>query len=294
VRGTKKKAQAALLDALARHGRGLATPSPSRIPRLAAAIERWKLSQSAAALRGRTRSDYLDLLAQHVTPKLGPLRLDQIHAAVIEECVVAPLVAKGHNCTARLAVCALSRVFRAAVKDRSLGLVANPCLDVEVGKKPRAEIRPLSGDERKAFREAIRGTTHESLWLTLLLTGVSPHEALGLGWEHVNLDAGTLRVERTLDTKAGALVNDTKRPSRERTVPLVPELRAVLRERWLAAGRPPTGSSSPTNSASRLTCTTCGAGASGRQSRPRRSSGGCGSTTCATASRRRRSKPGPT
>ena len=34
-----------------RHGRGLATPSPSRIPRLSVAIERWKLSQSAAALR---------------------------------------------------------------------------------------------------------------------------------------------------------------------------------------------------------------------------------------------------
>src|SRR5262249_25946465 len=36
-------------------------------------------------------------------------------------------------------------------------------------------------------------------------------------------------------------VEDTKRPSRKRTVPLVPELWALLREKWMAAGRPAAG-----------------------------------------------------
>ena len=75
-------------------------------------------------------------------PLLEQAGIAGIHAITIEERVVAPLVAKGHQRTARLAGCALSRVFKAALKDRTLGLVVNPCLGVEIGKKPRAEVRP--------------------------------------------------------------------------------------------------------------------------------------------------------
>lgn len=75
----------------------------------------------------------------------------------------------------------------------------------------------------------------------MAFTGVGPSEALGLGWEHVDLDAATLRVVRTVECKARAIIEDTKRPTRRRELPLVPELRATLRERWMAAGRPAAG-----------------------------------------------------
>ena len=70
-----------------------------------------------------------------------------------------------------------------------------------------------------------------------MLTGLGLGEAMGLGWEHVDCDTATLRVVRTVECKARTIVEDTKRPSRKRVVPLVPELRAILRERWMAAGR---------------------------------------------------------
>ena len=75
----------------------------------------------------------------------------------------------------------------------------------------------------------------------MMLTGLGPSEALALGWEHLDLEAGTLRVARTLDCKALQLIEDTKRPSRKRVVPLVTDLRGVLRERWMAAGQPEAG-----------------------------------------------------
>jgi integrase len=65
----------------------------------------------------------------------------------------------------------------------------------------------------------------------MMRTGLSPGEALGLGWEHVDLDAATVRVARTLECRKRTLVDDTKRQSRKRVVSLEPELRAVLRER---------------------------------------------------------------
>lgn len=241
VEGTRRQAERTLRDKLERRDQGHSVPSPSSLPTLAAYVKLWVTGSSAATLRERTRRDYLELLERHVMPALGDARLDALHAARIEDEVVAPLRAKGHLRTARLAVCALSRVYRAAVKDRTLGLRGNPCTGVEVGRKPRAEVRPLSADERAAFREAIRGTEHELLWLLMMLTGLGPGEALALGWEHIDLEAGTLRVARSLDCKARMLVDDTKRPCRRRVVPLALELRAGLRERWLAAGRPESG-----------------------------------------------------
>src|SRR5262245_31210489 len=91
IHGTKKDAQKALREKHSRQDRGIAAPSPSQIPKLSAFVELWKSSQSAAALRARTRTDYLEMLARHVTPALGHLRLDQVHAAEIEERVVGPI-----------------------------------------------------------------------------------------------------------------------------------------------------------------------------------------------------------
>ena len=81
---------------------------------------------------------------------------------------------------------------------------------------------------------AIKGTEHECLWLVMMLTGLGPGEALGLGWEHLDLDAGTLRMARTLDCESGVFVYDAKRESRKRTVPLVRELRDATRYAALA------------------------------------------------------------
>ncbi len=241
VHGTKKQAQRALREILGRQDHGYAVPSPSSMLTLRQYAQRWREGEAAATLRERTLRDYMAILERHVFPKLGDQHLNAIHAARIELQVVAPLRKKDQLRTARLAVSALSRVFRSAVKDPTLGLVGNPCTGVEVGRKPRRELRPLDSDERARFREAIRGTEHEALWLMMMLTGLGPGEALALGWEHLDLEGGTLRVARTLDCKAGQLVEDTKRPSRKRVVPLVPALQAALRERWMTAGRPVSG-----------------------------------------------------
>lgn len=154
---------------------------------------------------------------------------------------MAPMRKRGHLRAARLVVSALSKVFRTALKDPTLGLFGNPCSGVEVGRKAGARPQPLSADERKRFREAIAGTTHEALWLLMMMTGLGPGEALALDWKHVDLERAELRVKQTLDCSKGEIIDDTKRPSRKRALPVVPELRAVLRERWMAAGRPAEG-----------------------------------------------------
>lgn len=238
VRGSRKKAEVALRAILSQQDRGIAMPS--RVPTLAEFIETWKHGEAAARLRPRTLRQYLDVLSRHVVPKLGVLSLRAIHTAGIEAELVAPLRKARKIRTAQLAVSVLSKVLGSALKDPTLGVTSNPCRGVEVGSAPRRDVHPLDASERAAFRKAIRGRRHEALFLLLMETGMRPGEALALGWEHVDLDAGEVRVERAVDDRGEFHAPKTEKG--RRLVPVArPGLRQLLREFHLRRGRPESG-----------------------------------------------------
>lgn len=67
--------------------------------------------------------------------------------------------------------------------------------------KPRIErkpIDPLTPDEARQFLAAIRVHRLEALFTVALVLGLRQGEALGLGWEDINFEAGTLRFHNQL------------------------------------------------------------------------------------------------
>ena len=106
---------------------------------------------------------------------------------------------------------------------------------MEVGAARRREVQPLNAAERERFREAIRGTPHETLFLLLMGTGLRPGEALALGWEHIDLEDGSLRVERSVDDQG--VFAEPKTEKGRRAVPLTPTVLQSLRELHLRCGR---------------------------------------------------------
>lgn len=237
IRGTKKQAEKALRDVLARADRGLAVPT--RVPTVAEFAETWEKGEAAAKLRARTLRDYQWTLKKHVLPVLGKLPLNALHTARIEAELVAPLRERGKVRMAQLCVAVLSKLYRSALKDPALGLMGNPCSGVEVGQGKRRDIEPLDTEERAAFRAAIAGTEHEALLLLLMGTGLRPGEARALGWEHLDLAVGELRVERAADDQGE--IGEPKTARSRRMVPLTAEIRATLRALHLRRGRPAAG-----------------------------------------------------
>jgi integrase len=238
VRGTKKQAEKALRDVLAKQDRGLVVPS--RTPTLKEFVDQWKASESAARLRARTLEDYLCQLVRHVLPKLGSLRVEAIRASTIERELVGPLRDAGKLRTARLCVSILSKVLRAAVRDDLLA--ANPCSAVDKPGHSPSRPDPLSDEEREKFRAALRGTEYEIFHVLRLFTGLRPNEAAALTWECVDLEAGELRVERTIDFRdryGGFHGMKTKRSAR--AMPIVSDALRLLRELHLKRGRPGEG-----------------------------------------------------
>ncbi len=67
------------------------------------------------------------------------------------------------------------------------------------------EVRPLTPAEARALLGAVRGDRLEALFTVALALGLRQGEALGLRWEDVDLEAGTLRVAGALQRVDGAL-----------------------------------------------------------------------------------------
>ena len=80
----------------------------------------------------------------------------------------------------------------------------------------REEIEPLNLKQTKAFLETSRGGLFEALYVLAVTAGLRQGELLGLKWEDVDLDAGTLRVRRTLlGSKRGFPYSAPPRPPKE-------------------------------------------------------------------------------
>jgi integrase len=114
---------------------------------------------------------------------------------------------------------ALSKAFTNAVKEWHW-VRDNPLRNISKPEEPRGRVRYLSDDERVALLEACRKSQHRPLYLMVLFaltTGMRRGELIGLRWQDVDL-------ERRI-----AVLHDTKNGDR-RSVPIVPEVAALLRE----------------------------------------------------------------
>jgi integrase len=131
----------------------------------------------------------------------------------------------------------LHRAFEWAVEEDIIA--ANLFRRVKRPKAKDADTRALSLDEARAFFEAARGSTFAAFFQLAALTGARRGELVGLKWEAVDLDAGTLTVRSSLASTrakkaeraagAAAVVLKGTKSGMSRVVPLDPDAIAVLR-----------------------------------------------------------------
>ena len=90
--------------------------------------------------------------------------------------------------------------------------------------------------------EAAKGDRLEALYILAVTTGLRQGELLGLKWDDIDLEVGTLQVRRTLTTaKDGPVLSVPKIKSSRRTVRLSQTALEALRshlERQLGEDRP--------------------------------------------------------
>ena len=189
------------------------------------------------------RSTIIDHLNLHIAPILGGVKLSQLTAPMVRT-FGDSLRAKGRSpVMVRRAVRSLGSILADALER---GLARQNVVHAlrkhrTKGQKRRADRR-LNGklkigveipapDEIKALIPHLAGRW-KPLFLTAIFTGLRASELRGLRWADVDLKTGEVNVRQRADRFN--VIGPPKSAAGERTVPIAPNLVAILREWKLA------------------------------------------------------------
>ena len=186
----------------------------------------------------RTYATHLQQARSHIIPALGRIKLKAIRKAHIDRLYADLLRDKPEGSgLAPTSVRRVHAVLHAALEEAVRGdlIPRNPAAHANKPKVRQEEIEPLDGEQAQAFLEAARGARYEALYVLCLMAGLRQGEALGLKWSDIDLDEGTLRVNRQLQRvrrdgeKSGKLVFSEPKNASRRTVGLPQRAVAALR-----------------------------------------------------------------
>ena len=185
-----------------------------------------------------TVDQYNSFGKNHILPKLGAIKLSaltSIHiqkfynqlGSEISEKTGKPLSAKSiRNIHGILSKCLNVAVEQGMIK-------SNPADRTTVPKVLKPEIEPLTEEEQKAFLAAIKHHRYRILFTTMLFTGMRISEAIGLTWDCVDFQRGTLKIYRQLQkrlAKDGGYTFAPLKNSKTRIVQLSPYIIGLLQQ----------------------------------------------------------------
>ena len=79
----------------------------------------------------------------------------------------------------------------------------NPADNCELSRVEKKEIRPLDSEDINRFMEAVQNHPFRALFLTTLFTGLRRGEVFGLRWDCVDLEHGTITINKQLQNIPG-------------------------------------------------------------------------------------------
>lgn len=193
-------------------------------------LVRWLQDSVKPTVRPKTYASYSQLLRIHILPALGAVPLAKLDPPRVQRFLNGKL-AEGRLSARTIQY--LHAVLRAALgQAMKWRLVSvNVATLVDPPRAVRREVRALSPAEARAVLEATRGDWLEALYTLALAVGLRQGEALGLHWNHVDLEAGILRVRVALQRVEGRGLQmvEPKTARSRRTIFLPPQVVDSLR-----------------------------------------------------------------
>jgi integrase len=203
-----------------------AAREPGATSRLGPFLRRW-IDETRPSLRPSTLRTYELIVRLHLEPELGGYRLTELTVPIVQsylrrlgESLSSQTVAHHRALLRRV----LNTAIRWGLLQRNVAALTDP------PHIDRADIRPLTAAEVQTLVSYTEGDRMHALWLVAATTGLRQAELLGLTWRDVDLEASSLRVERTLGRIEGqwVLVEPKTKKSR-RVLPLIPSAVTALR-----------------------------------------------------------------
>lgn len=171
-------------------------------------LDLWLKDYLLPGAKKRTADSYRSIVENHLKPAFGAIRLADLPPYMVQQFYnglrvptkkgVEPLSAK----TIRNINGVLHECMQQAVE---LGYIkANPTTPCKLPKVEKPEIKPLNSEEISRFLKAIRGHAFEAVYLVALFTGMRQGEVLGLTWDCIHFDQGTITINKQLQRERGS------------------------------------------------------------------------------------------
>jgi len=223
---TQSEVRRKLTAAMAGNDRGLNVGAKSQT--VGAFLVDWLENVAKPKVRAKTYRSYEQIVRNHLVPGLGRYELQKLTPQHVQ----AFLNAKAES---GLAVQNFRAVLRTALGQavRWDYVPRNVATLVNMPNKAKHEFAYLDEAQARQFVEALKGHRLEALFTVALAIGLRLGEALGLRWEDVDLDAGTVRVRAQLQRLGrGVEFVPPKSERAKRTVPLPAfAVQALIRHR---------------------------------------------------------------
>lgn len=188
------------------------------------------------AVKPATVTSYKATIRTHLKPGLGSIRLDALDSHTIQNFyngLGEPQNGKSGISpkTVKNAHGVLHKALQQAVANGYIRFnPADACVLPRIVKK---DIQPLDEGQITAFLRAIKGHRFEDLFIVTLFTGMREGEVCGLTWDCVDLQKGTLTINKQLqkmrNTGGEHRLVPTKN-SKGRTVTAAPFVVSILRQ----------------------------------------------------------------
>lgn len=201
------------------------------------------------SVKPMTAESYKKNIRVHIKPALGAVKLSALSAVDVQKFYNA-LVRDGYTVTRTVSGKKVTEqkplspksvknihgtLHKALEKAVALGYIKfNPADHPDLPRIEKHEIKPLDDEEINKFLSAIRGHQFETLYTVTLFTGMRQAEVLGLSWDCVDFERGTILVKQQLQqygTTGGKYVLNTTKNSRWRTIAPAEYVMKLLRHR---------------------------------------------------------------
>ena len=161
-------------------------------------LELWQ-DEYLEDVKQSTADRYKSCIRIHIIPALGDTRLMDLRASTIQkflnQCKKVDGLSEKSVKNIRLV---LHKALEQAIEDEQIK--KNPCDRAKVPSydDPPKEMRPLKDHEVPMFLQAIKGHQFESLFYVALFTGMRESELIGLTWDCIDFQHGTIHIYRQL------------------------------------------------------------------------------------------------
>lgn len=226
---TQAEARKKLSQAVADIDEGTYT-EPSRLT-LGQWLDMW-FKDYTADLKPQTLKSYETHIRVNIKPYIGNIKLsaltahdiqalyNQLSRGTPEKKPLSPKTIKNLHGVLHKALQQAVELFLIRVN------TSDPC---KLPRVQKADIAPLNEYAIKAFLEAIQGHPYEALFIVDVFTGMRQSEIIGLTWDCIDFDKGTIRIYRQLQKVKGEYIFTTLKNDKARRITPAPYVMQTLK-----------------------------------------------------------------